>query len=233
MPRRPYPQRPRALHSSLNHVPSHDPIVQQNLCQLRPGCLQVIVHGRSISQIESSAALTCRKSEEGDKVSMVRMKRLWAWISFLSNQVAWLSSRCRAADLGAHDTVLWTHMNWRSWPRYDLTTIIRSLPTTLSGVGYLRRTVMSPPSRPGIPRLLPTWLESPACNITRSLSLYFLGSSPEIIRNCCCPSTALATSLNLQLSVSVTGNLVRSIALRGSSSACPDESNAVKSQLSG
>ena len=147
--------------------------------------------------------------------------------------MACLSSRCREAGLGGHDTVLWILVDWRSWPRYDLPASVRSLPTRLSEVEHLRRTVMSPPSRPDIPRLLPIWLESPACRITRCSSLYFSGLSPEIIRNCCWPSTALATSFNLELSESVTGNLPRSMALSGSSRACPNESNAVQSQLSG
>ena len=144
-----------------------------------------------------------------------------------------LSSRCREADLGAHDTAVWILVDWRSWPRYDLHASIRSLPTRLSEVEYLRRTVMSAPSRPDIPRLLPIWLESPACRITRCSSVYLLGSSPEIIRNCCCPSTALATSFNLELSESATGNLLRSMALSGSLRACPNESNAIQSRLSG
>ncbi len=147
--------------------------------------------------------------------------------------MACLSSRCCEADSGVHDTVVWILVDWRSWPRYDLHASIRSVPARLSEVDYLRRTVMSPPSRPDIPRLLPIWLESPACRITRSSSLYLSGSSPEIIRNCCCPSTALATSFNLELSESVTGNFSRSMALSGSSRACPNESNAVQSRLSG
>ena len=135
--------------------------------------------------------------------------------------------------MGAHDTVLRVLVDWRSWPRYDLAASIRYVPKMLSEVEHLRRTVMSPPSRPDIPRLLPTWLESPACRITRASLLYLLGSSPEIIRNCCCPSTALATSFNLELSESVKGNLPRSMALSGSLRACPNESDAVKSRLSG
>ena len=147
--------------------------------------------------------------------------------------MACLSSRYRAADLEAHDTVLWILVGWRSWPRYDLHAQSNSLRTMLSEVDCLRRTVLSPPWRPDIPRLLPIWLESPACIITRTLSLYLSGSSPEIIRNCCCPSTALATFFSLEPSESVTGNLLRSIALSGSSRACPDESNAVQSRRIG
>ena len=143
------------------------------------------------------------------------------------------SSQCREADLGAHDTVLSILVDWRSWPRYDLHAPSNSLRTMLSEVDCLRRTVLSPPWRPDIPRLLPTWLESPACRITRSSLVYLLGSSPEIIRNCCCPSTALATFFSLELSESFTGNLLRSIALSGSWRACPNESNAVQSRRSG